>query len=90
MKRWVVERWVNGNIADCWGFDNKAESLKFFNKKANNLNKERIEENRKSIFKLKNDDERGYYWVDTEYGTQRLNAFKTWRGVKEERWKDED
>lgn len=85
MKRWVVERWEDGDITDCWEFDDKEESLKFYREKAHNLNKERIEKNRQSVKKFENDDERGYYWVDTEYRTQRLNAFKTWRGVKEER-----
>lgn len=36
------------------------------------------------------DDEWGYSWVDTEYGNQRLQAFKTWREIKEERRKNED
>lgn len=83
MKRWVVERWVNGDISDCWDFEDKEDSLKFYREKAHNLNKERLEESKQ--FKFENDDEYGYYWVDTEYGCQRLRAFKTWRGVKEER-----
>lgn len=87
MKRWVVESWVNGDISDCWEFDNKAESLKFYREKAHNLNKERIDENNQSVIKFENDDEWGYTWVDTYYRNQRLQAFKTWRGVKEERAK---
>lgn len=85
MKRWVVWSWINGVISDCWSFEGKEESLKFYKEKVKNLNKKRFEENNQSIIKLKNDDEWGYTWVDTENKCQRLKAFKTWRGVKEER-----
>lgn len=90
MKRWVVESWVNGDVSSCWEFEDKEESLKFYREKAHSLNRERIEENRQSIIKFKNDDEWGYTWIDAEDGNQRLQAFKTWRGVKEERLKNED
>ena len=85
MKRWKVKRWVNGNLRNTWEFENKMESLKFYNKKINNINKERIEKNRKATKKYKNDYEWDYIWIDTE-GTQRQLMFKTWRGVKEEIW----
>lgn len=85
MKRWVVWSWVNGVINDCWNFEDKEESLKFYKEKVHNLNKERIKENRQSVTKLKNNDEWGYTWMDSENKCKRLNAFKTWRGVKEER-----
>ena len=55
-----------------------------------NLNRERIEENRKSLIKFKNDDIRRCTWLDDKERTQRLNAWKTWGVVKEERWENED
>ena len=85
MKRWKVEKWVNGELKKTWEFETKRESLYFYNNKINNINKERIEKNRKATKKYKDNYERDYIWIDTE-GTQRLHMFKTWRGVKEERW----
>ena len=90
MKKWIVVESVNGEISKIWEFENKEESLKFYNKKVNYFNKERIEENRKSRIKFKNDDIRRYTWLDIKERSQRLNASKTWYAVKEERWEYED
>lgn len=90
MKKWVVWSWINGVISDCWSFEDKKESIKFYKEKVKNLNKKRFEENNQSIIKLKNDDEWGYSWVDTENEWEGLNTFKTWGKVKEERAKNED
>lgn len=83
MKRWKVERWVDGDLRDTWEFESKINSLYFYNKKINNINKERTEKNRKATKKYNDNYEWDYIWIDTE-GTQRLHMFKTWRGVKEE------
>ena len=94
MARWAVECWVNGEVTDCWRFDDKEESLEFYREKANNLSIERIRENHGSLIKFENDDEWGYSWLDTENPLEGTSAFKTtfkkWREVKEEREKNED
>ena len=90
MKRWVVVKSYNGAISEIWEFENKEESLRFYNKKVNSMNKERIEENRKSRIKFKNDDVRRCTWLDIKERTQRLNALKTWYVVKKERWENEN
>lgn len=83
MKRWKVERWVDGDLRDTWEFESKIKSLYFYNNKINNINKERTEKNSKATKKYNDNYEWDYIWIDTE-GTQRLHMFKTWRGVKEE------
>lgn len=85
MKRWKVEKWVNQDIRDWWEFEDKEEAIEFYREKIKNLNKERIKENNQATKKFKNDDSWDYLLIDTEYGSQRLHTFKTWRGVKEER-----
>lgn len=81
--KYIVESWVNGRISDGWEFEDKEKSLEFYREKAHNLNKERIEENRQANIKFDNDDEWGYSWHDEDW-EESLEAFKTWRGVKEE------
>lgn len=90
MKKWVVASWVDGEISDSWEFDDKAECYEFYRKKARNLNRERIEENRQLNVKFDNDEEWGYTREDTENNVEEFRAFKKWRGVKEERLKNED
>ena len=89
MKRWIVESWVNGKISDSWEFKNKEESLEFYERKKDNLNKERIEENRQSAIKFNNNDEWGYSWNDEEF-EESEGVYKTWREAKKERLKNED
>lgn len=85
MKKWAVVSWVNGEISRYWEFDEKEEALEFYRKKAHNLNRERIEENQQSVIKFKNSDNWGYTRVDNENNVEERRAWKTWRGVKEER-----
>ena len=89
MKRWKVERWVDGDLKDTWEFESKSQSLYFYNNKINNIDKERIEKNRKATKKYKDQYQWDYLWFDTER-TQRLHMFKTWGAVKEESWETDE
>ena len=83
MKKYIVQKWVKGVASNRWEFENKIESLKFYNAKAKSLRKERKEENQQA--KFENWNTRGYTWLNLENSLEVLSYFKRWEEFKNEK-----
>ena len=83
MKKYIVQRWVKGVASNRWEFNNKIESLKFYETKAKSLSKERKEENQQA--KFENTNTRGYTWLNLENSLEVLSNFKRWEYAKNEK-----
>ena len=85
MKKYIVQKWLNGVACDSWEFRTMKNSLKFYKAKVENLSEERKKENKKTNGKFKDGDSLGYTGLNMKNTLEVLSYRRYWEEVKYEK-----